>query len=237
MKLRALFLLGAMLLAAAATGHAQTSNAPILPASNETPTVLPAKEAVTPDTALIQHAVRAMQARNFDEAMKLLHDATSVNAKNQVPYFLRASILASRNDWPSAEKELLVAEAISVNDVDIEMFLGDVFFMEKKYDEARKRFAGLTHDKNRGDIALFKAYLCDILAGRNALAAKEIPIFDQHQERPSYFYAHAATDLAAQNRAEATGWLHTAAKTFGGPVIAPYLQPLSICGLMPAVPK
>ena len=199
------------------------------------PVAAPAPD--SPDLAKIKQAVHQMQARKFDDALTTLNEAIELNPKNQVPYFLRASIFASRNIWPAAEKDLLVAESITPQDVDIEMFLGDVFLMEKKYDDARTRFAALTNDSNRGDLATYKVFVCDVLGGHSVAAAKELDTFDHLPAKPSCYYAHATSSLVNGKTADGRRWLDSAAVLYGPAVTAPYAQCLRGLGYLPLPPK
>ena len=174
-----------------------------------------------------------MQAHKFDDALNTLSEAIELNPKNQLPYFLRASIFASRNVWPAAEKDLLVAESITPQDVDIEMFLGDVFLMEKKYDDARTRFASLTSDANRGDLATYKVFVCDVLGGHTDAAAKELDTFDHLPSKPSCYYAHATSSLINGKTADGHRWLDSAAVLYGSAVTTPYVQCLKSLGYLP----
>jgi Tfp pilus assembly protein PilF len=191
----------------------------------------------SPDRVQIQRAVRQMQAHKLDDALNTLNEAIELNPKNQVSYFLRASIFASRNHWPAAEKDLLVAESITPADVDIEMFLGDVYLMEKNYDAARTRFAALTKDSNRGDLATYKVFVCDVLGGHDDIAAKELDTFDHSPSKPSCYYAHATASLANKKTEEGRRWLDSAAVLYGPAVTAPYAQCLRGLGYLPLPPK
>ena len=208
---------------------------PQQPATNSPAAAAPAPD--SPDVAKIKQAVHEMQAHEFDAALTTLNEAIELNPKNQVSYFLRASIFASRNLWPAAEKDLLVAESITPDDVDIEMFLGDVFLMEKKYNDSRMRFASLTRDSNRGDLASYKVFVCDVLAGNNDVAAKELAAFDHLPSMPSSYYAHATSSLVNKKTEDGRRWLDSAAVLYGPAVTAPYAQCLRGLGYLPLPPK
>ena len=51
-------------------------------------------------------------------------------------------------------------------------------FMQKKYDEARPGFTALTQDPNIGDLAAYKVFLCDLLAGHEDAASRELNVFN-----------------------------------------------------------
>jgi hypothetical protein len=62
--------------------------------------------------------------------------------------------------------------------------------MQKAYDRARAGFAALEKDRDLGDPANYKVFLCDLLGGQENAVHEELSAFNRAAENPSYCSAN-----------------------------------------------
>jgi hypothetical protein len=108
-------------------------------------------------------------------------------------------------------------------------------FMQKKYDDARPGFVGLQSDKDFGDFATYKVFLCDLFGAHQEVAAKELDALNQVGGNPSYYFGNAAWDLVHHKTNEASDWLRSAARIYANAPakIAQYTTSLRDLGYLP----
>jgi Tfp pilus assembly protein PilF len=191
-----------------------------------------------PAYSLIEKALQLLDAHDIDGAAKKLDAAIKLNSRSTVAHVLRASIYASKELWPQAEEEYTAAEQTAPSDARIKFFLAEVKFSEKQYDAARARYVALESDADKGDFAAYEVFLCDLLGGHEAVAAKELDAFNQIGSKPSYYFSNAAWGLFHKNIKEAKGWLDSAASMYPVQENADYAQTLRNLGYLPLpIPK
>jgi len=207
-------------------------------ATNAAPAKTAAPAAPAPDAAsqAIAEAAVKMDANDLDGAIAKLTEAIAANPKISGPYVFRASVYCQKKMWPQAEADFKTASKIDPTNVVIQLNLVEVKFNQKQYDVARAGYAALVNDPQMGDLAAYKVFLCDLVAGHEALAQKERDAFNQIDSKPSYYFSNAAWDLYHKNIASARNWLVSAANIYPSAKISYYALPLKDLGYLPLPP-
>jgi len=229
---------GLTLLLSPVAAHAQTA-----PATSGTIAPPAAATPKTPDVPVdaasqaIAEAMVKMNANDLDGAIAKLTDAIKANPKISLPYFGRASIYYQKKMYPEAEADFKSASLIEPKNIVLQFNVVEMEFAQKQYDKARAGYATLVNDPQMGDLAAYKVFLCDLLAGHEALAQKERDAFDSVDSKPSYFFSRAAWDLYHKNNDGARSWLTSVANIFPSAKITYYALPLKDLGLLPVPPS
>jgi len=189
-----------------------------------------------PARPLIEEAMKLMDAHDLDSAERKLDAAVHLNPNSTVAHVLRGSIYATKELWPYAEEEFTTAEKLDPSDIRIKFFLADLKFAQKQYDQARPLYLALKKDPDRGDLAAYQVFLCDLLGQHEAAAAKELAVFNEAMGNPSYYFANAARSLYYHKMDEGKSWLDSANRIYPTQKILPYAQPLLKLGLILAKP-
>jgi Tfp pilus assembly protein PilF len=215
------------------------------PAPEPTPAPAPASTpaaAKTPDVPVdaaskaIAEAMLKMDQNDLDGAAAKLTDAIKANPKLAGPYVFRASVYIQKKQWPQAEADFKTASQLDPTNVVIKLNLAEIKFMQKQYDQARVGYAALTKDPQMGDLAAYKVFLCDLMAGNDAQAIKERDAFDVLDVKPSYYLSKAAYDLYHKHIDSARGWLISATNIYPSAKITYYIMPLKDLGYLPLPP-
>jgi len=239
-RLRYLSLAICALLFSTATQAQQPGNMTNAPAAKAPAATAAAPKApdVKVDAAsqAIADAMAKMDANDLDGAIAKLTDAINANPKMSGPYVFRASVYCQKKMWPQAEADFKSAAQIDPKNVVIQFNLVEVKFMQKQYDAARTGYAAITGDPQMGDLAAYKVFLCDLLAGHEDLAKKERDAFDAVDSKPSYYFSRAAWDLSHKNVDSARSWFVSGVNIFPSSKISYYLIPLKDLGWLPIPP-
>ena len=189
--------------------HAQAASTNASPVSS----VVPAHPADSiPE--LLHESYQDFVKGGLDAALGKVNQAIELNSQNRDAFLLRASIYAEQKKWDKAEYDYDVALVIDPDSPIVKFDLAELAFMQKKYDDARPSFAELEQDKDLGDFATYKVFLCDLFGVHEAVAAKELDAFDQVGGNPSYYFANAAWDLVHNKPEDAADWLKSASRIY-----------------------
>jgi tetratricopeptide (TPR) repeat protein len=194
----------------------------------------PAEEVAT----LLARANRHMIQRKLDIARDEVQAALQIDNHNVEAYVLLGSIYGQEKAWSQAEENYKAALQIVPNASLIKFDLAEIKFIQKNYDEARPGFAAVQQDKDLGDLALYKVFLCDLLGGHEDVATRELDAFNQTRENPSYYFGNIAWALAHYKTEEARGWIASAKHVYADNPgkLGRYIFPLVKLGYLPLPP-
>ena len=204
----------AVALLVAPLGHGQQPAAATTPAvaGTNAPAGAPAK--VDPAQALITEAVQKMGADDVEGAMAKLGDAIKANPQNPTSYVLRASVYCQKKLWPQAEADFNTAAKLAPTNTVIQFNLVEVKLLQRQYDVARAGYLKFEKDPAMGDLATFKVFLCDLMAGHEDIAKKELDAINADGSNPSYYFANSAWCLYHKKIEDGRGWLISASRIF-----------------------
>jgi Tfp pilus assembly protein PilF len=237
-------------LGAAACGFAFLVTSPLLaqqPAATNAPpavatsTNAPASAVPANDPVkLLADARERLNKNDADGALTDVNQVITLDPKNLDAYVLRGSIYSRKKLWQQSEADFNSALQIAPNNMVVKYNVAEIQFMQKKYDVARPQFVAIQSDVGLGDVAAFKVFLCDLLGGHEDVAAKELDVFNQKAENPSYFYSNAVWSIYHKNIEDARSWLTSAAHVYPARKNMFYASTLKELGYLPLpapVPK
>lgn len=170
----------------------------------------------------LQKATDELNNGKIDEAMVDMDAAIALQPKNAEFYLFRGQIYARKKLWKRAEEDCTMALKIDPNAPAIKYSLAELKFMQRAYDDARPGFLQLEGDPAIGDLAAYKAYLCDLFSGNRTRAKQELDAFNRVRARPSYFFANLTWEMVNGRRSEASKWLEGASNAYDKKTIDPY---------------
>jgi len=182
---------------------------------------------------LLREAAQLMQQRLLDSALDKVNEALVASPQSPAAYCLRGNINAEKKLWDEAEKDYQTALQLDAKNKQVRFDMAELNFMQKKYDEAKPGFAALKEDSDLGDLAAYKVFLCDLYAGHEDAAAKELDAFNQVASNASYYFANVAWCLYHHKTEEGRTWILSAGNIYGGRKLGVYASSLVDLGYLP----
>jgi tetratricopeptide (TPR) repeat protein len=210
--------------------HAQEPATNTSPVSGDSP-AHPAKT----EAEMLSDSYQDFAKEDVDAALAKVNGIIKLDSQNIQAYLLRGGIYAGQKLWDKADSDYNAAHAIDPNNVFVKFNLADLKFLQKKYDDARPGFVEIQSDKDMGDFAAYKVFLCDLFGGHEDVAARELDAFNQVGGNPSYYFANAAWDLVHNKTEDAVGWLKSASYIYSNSPqkFARYTASLTSLGYLP----
>jgi len=220
------------------------SNEPeLLPTVAQVPTVTSAASAEPAGTdlgalpsgtvALLREGLGLLQQKKCDAALAKVNEVIASAPQNPSGYELRGSIYAEKKLWDQAAKDYQTVIETGGKASQMKFNLAELNFMQKKYEAARPGFVALESDPDIGDLAAYKAFLCDLWGGQDAAATQELEAFNRVGTNASYYFANAASLLYQHKTEEARGRLMSAANIYAPAKFRLYAASLIGMGYLP----
>jgi Tfp pilus assembly protein PilF len=157
------------------------------PSSNSKSTALiPLQAPLSPEDQSLQDAVRLDSRGQDDSAMEEVNSVLKANPKNITAYTIRAQIYAKKKLWDQTGEDCETVLQIDSKNIAAQFDLSELKFRQKAYDEARAGFLILEKDPDLGDLSSYKAFLCDLYGGKDAVAQSELDAFSKVGANPSF---------------------------------------------------
>jgi tetratricopeptide (TPR) repeat protein len=207
-----------------------------------------AKTAITPLTpeqqAKAQANVQILRDANdllskgdYDGALAKVTTVLQADPRSVSGYVLRGAIYTQKRMWAKAQSDYETAHLINPHSNIVQFNLAEINFTRKLYDAARPGFVELESDPSDiGDLASYKVFLCDLFAGHEVLAAKELAAFNTVGSHASFYFANAAWDLFHHKVEDARGWLVSASNIYTPQKNGFYSASLRETGYLPLPP-
>jgi len=221
------------------TGFASASplSAQLMPS---VPLSTPAPALEAPKATSEQMAYReAMALRNkgdFDGALAKVSESLAKFPESNQLMILRGDLYAKKKQWTEAEQDFDAVMKVDPQNTLARFNLAELKLMQKQYEAARPGFEILSKDKDLGDLASYKVFLCDLYGGNRKGADEELKAFDKAQSGPSYYYANAAWNLYFGRPDDARSWLDSATRIYTPAKNYNYQSTLKELGYLP-LPK
>jgi len=199
-----------------APAPAPATTAPVArpPAATAMPSVSGQNQLPSDPAFLLHEALELIQQKQFDAAMEKVNAAIQAAPDNIDGYGLRGGLYAQKKQWDNATKDYQHVLQMEPKNEQAKFNLSEIDFLQKNYDKARVGFAGLIPSKDAKDLATYKVFLCDLFAGHDDVAAKELNDMDQADRGASFYFGKAAWFLYHKRQEEARGWLESASKIY-----------------------
>ncbi|HEY0256055.1 MAG TPA: hypothetical protein VGC39_01335 [Candidatus Methylacidiphilales bacterium] len=209
-----------------------------LSAQGLAPSAPPAKAPATDSQAALTAAFQDLSRNDMDGALAKVNQILQLDPQNKQALLLRAGLYAQQKKWDDADHDYQIILVMEPDSTIVKFDVADLKFLQKKYDDARRGFADLEHDKSLGDLAVYKAFLCDLFGGHEDVAASDLQALDQVGGNPSYYFGNAAWDIAHHKNEDAAGWLKSAAYIYekAPQKFSQYAASLTSVGYLPLPP-
>ena len=164
-------------------------------------------------TAYVRSA-QAFSRNDLENAIKFLDIAEQAKPGQANTANLRGAIFTRQRDWPKAQAAF--EEALRLQpDLPMAQFnLGEVLFLNKKYEEARERFQIFVNSQPKNDLGLYKMYLCDLLGANPARAQDFLNSLEPSPTSPIYYFSKAAESFVKGDRAAAMEFVGSAYRIY-----------------------
>jgi len=128
---------------------------------------------------------------------------------------LVGSAYTKKNDYLAAETYFRKAVKKSPGYFPAMFNLGEIFFLQKKYAEAREHFQGMRASDMRNELLQFKIVLCDLALDDTDRAKKVMNAIKYPGDSPAWYYAQAAYENKMGNKKKAREYVAGAQYIFG----------------------
>jgi Tfp pilus assembly protein PilF len=162
-----------------------------------------------------------------------LSDEIARNPTDPIPLIRRGNIYGEEKMWNEARNDYQKALTLDPQLMAPRLDLAELQLRQKQYDQARSSFAALVKDKDFGDLASYKVFLCDLLACHEAVASQELAVFDGAGENPSYYFGNVAWDVVHKDIDGARGYLRSGLRIYNRGKVNLYLCNLAELGYLP----
>lgn len=159
-------------------------------------------------------AAQAFSRNDLETAIQFLELAEQAKPGQANTANLRGAIFTRQRDWSKAQAAF--EEALKLQpDLPMAQFnLGEVLFLNGKYQEARARFQNFLNSQPKNDLGLYKIYLCDLLGGNQAKAEDFLRSLQPNPESPIYYFSKAAEAFVQGNKAAAVEFISSAYRIY-----------------------
>jgi hypothetical protein len=207
--------------------------------TSPTPKDSPAGNQTESTADILREAVRDLSQNNADLALQKVSKVIEGDSQNKDAHLLRAGIYGEQQRWEDADHEYQLVLVMEPDNAVAKFDVADLKFLQKKYDDARGGFAELESNKDLGDIATYKVFLCDLVASHEDVAAADLKALNQAGGTPSYYFGNAAWDIAHNKNEDAAGWLKSAAYIYQNAPqkLSNYVASLRNVGYLPLHPS
>lgn len=210
----------------------------VVPASPSTETLneLTAKPALDPNEQALREAFDLNAQGRHEDALKEIDSVLEKSPQNINAYNLRGKIHTDMKLWNEARKDFEAILQIDDKNVPAKFNLSELKFMQKQYADARQGFVALESDGDWGDLASYRAFLCDLLTSQENTARKELDAFDEVGAMPSYYFGNLAWQVVHRRPEDARSWLNQAERIYEPQRAHLYSSSLEELGYLPLPP-
>jgi tetratricopeptide (TPR) repeat protein len=175
---------------------------------------------------VIRDALLPFQAGDYRAALDELNRVLAVRTNDVANLFFRATVLDRQGDAEGAAADYVRVIRLEPKWADVEIALGDLYSRQGRNDDALKHFRRAAEIDPQDRLAIFRSYLCLLLAGQ-LKEADEIRVSAKvSRGSPDYYFIHAAHSFH-QGKPEAARYLYRAGVlSYPAEVAALYQAPL-----------
>jgi len=191
-------------------------NSPVTKGSAEKVEALPAGGENLEEKYKVAY-VRSAQAfarNDLPEALRYLDEADQAKPNQANNANLRGAIYTRQRDWGKAEEAFRESLRLQ-SDMPMAQFnLGEVLFLNNKYNEARERFQIFLNSQPKNDLGSYKIFLCDLLGGNTTKANDFLSQLQPSPTSPLYYFSRAAEAFARQDKAAGMEFVSSAYRIY-----------------------
>jgi tetratricopeptide (TPR) repeat protein len=167
---------------------------------------------------------------NGQGALAAVNNAIQLDPTNILAYIQRGNIYATQKKWDQAKEDFIHALHINNTCKPAAFGIAEIEFLQAHYDAARSIYLQLEQDPDYGDLAKYRAFLCDLFGGHQDEASREFAVFNQAGSEASYYFANVAWSLYHKKPGDAQNWWQSAVQIFAPDKVQVYARPLIALG-------
>jgi tetratricopeptide (TPR) repeat protein len=186
---------------------------------------------LSPERQELQDALSLVVQGRPKDGLAKVNAIIEGNPNDPYAYLVRARIHAEGQQWSEAEKDYEAVLQLDETNTTAKFDLSELKFKQKLYDDARPGFVSLESDRELGDLAAYKVFLCDLLAGHRDLAKSEFDAFTKADTKPSFYFGNAAWALYSKQPEEAQRWINTGVSIYSSKKVSFYMFGLGDLGI------
>lgn len=165
--------------------------------------------------ALIESVLADFDQKKPDAALAKLETIEKKTPDDPLVLNLIGSAYTKKKDYLAGETYFRKAVKNSPNFFPAIFNLGEVFFLQKKYAEARDHFEMMRASDARHELLQFKLVLCDLALNETERAQRVMNTIKYPGDSPAWYYAHAAYENKMGNNKKAREYVAGARYIFG----------------------
>ena len=129
---------------------------------------------------------------------------------------LRGAAYTKMKNYPAAKASFERALEFSPGMFAANFNLGELLFLQKEFEPARKWFQRMLIEDPRNELLQFKVFLCFLQMGDESGAQKALDAIRYPGDTPAWYYAQAAWEFSRDNKGRARDFLAGARYIFPG---------------------
>lgn len=165
--------------------------------------------------AAIEAVLADFDAQKPDAALAKLEVMEKQLPDDPLVLNLIGSAYSKKKDYLAAETYFRKAVKKSPNFFPAIFNIGEIYFLQKKYAEAREHFQAMRGSDARHELLQFKLVLCDLALNETERAKKVMDAIKYPGNSPAWYYAHAAYENKMGNNKKAREYVAGAQYIFG----------------------
>ena len=159
-------------------------------------------------------AAQSFSRNDLEGALAALDLSDQVKPDQAGNANLRGAIYTRKRDWAKAEEAFRRALKLQPDLPMAEFNLGEVLFLNNKYQDAREKFQIFLNSQPSNDLGIYKIYLCDLLGGNESKANSFLDSLKPSPNSPIYYFAKAADAFHRGDKAAATEFVTSAYRIY-----------------------
>jgi Tfp pilus assembly protein PilF len=227
------------LLSLALSSLGQAQQPALEPLNTNLAPAIPSVPAASPDksvTTTLREALQFMNQGKLDDALNKANAAILVAPQDPDAYGVRGTIYSQKKQNELALADFQKVLQLTPKYAPAKFNIAELSFRQKLYDQARPGFVELEQDPDLGDLATYKVFLCDLYAGHDDVAKRELDAFNQIGSNASYYFSNAAWSLYHHQIEDARGWLTSASHIYAPQKLNLFSSSLFDLGYLPLPP-
>ena len=175
-------------------------------------------QADSPAQKLVNEALVDFEAKKFDDALKKLQEAETLDPKSAFVLNLIGAAYTKKQDYPAAKTYFEKSLDLSPGFFPSVFNLGELFFLQKQYAQALEYFANMLNRDPGNELLQFKVILCLLLTDQMEDAEKLLNRMRFPGDGPAWYYAQAAVAFKKGQKGKSREIQSTAQTLFPGKI-------------------
>ncbi|CAN5635936.1 hypothetical protein BH09VER1_BH09VER1_15500 [soil metagenome] len=168
--------------------------------------------------SLVDSALVDFEAKRYDPALKSLLDAEKLAPDSAFILNLVGAAYTKKKDYAKAKSCFEKALGSDPNFFPAQFNIGELLFLQKQYPQALSHFVKMSSADPGNELLQFKLVLCLLLTDQVDDAQKLAKHMKFPGEGPAWYYAQAALQIKAGDKAKAREYRATAESIFPGKI-------------------